>query len=174
MGAAAPDRLAPRVAPGEILVPASARVKILAENVERDETEARLTLRVELSGAAVAAADVNRIAYRRLAEALPEGYEPDASTVMTQLDPATGTANAFQITAQAAGRPVFDQETVAENLRGMRASDAARYLTTILPLAEPPTIDVQPSWWWSWFRGRLPLRADRIHVEIAPSTATAD
>jgi len=174
LGAAAPDHLAPRVAPGEILVPASARAKILEENMEREEMEARLTLRVELSGTAVAAADVNRIAYRRLAEALPEGYEPDASTVITQLDPATDVANAFQVTAQATSRPVFDQEAVAENLRGMRASDAARYLTTILPLAEPPTIDVQPSWWWSWFRGRLPLRADRIRVEIAPSTAAAD
>ena len=174
LGAAAPDRLAPRIAPGEMLVPASARVKILEESLERDETGARLTLRVELSGTVVAAADVNRIAYRRLAEALPDGYEPDISTVTTQLDSATGAANAFQVTAQATGRPIFDQEAIAGNLRGMRAGDAARYLTTILPLAEPPTIDVQPSWWWSWSRGRLPLRADRIHVETRQTATGVD
>jgi len=174
LGAAAPGHLAPRVAPGEMLVPASARVKILEESLERDETGARLTLRVELSGTAVAAADVNRIAYRRLAEALPGEYEPDVSTVTTRLDPATGAANAFQVTAQATGRPIFDQEAIAENLRGMRASDAARYLATVVPLAEPPTIDVRPSWWWSWFRGRLPLRADRIHVETHQAATGVD
>lgn len=174
MGAAAPDYLAPRIAPGELFVPASARVEILEESLERNEIEARLTMRVALTGAAVAAADVNRIAYRRLAETLPDGFEPDPATVTIQLDPAAGEANSFQVTAQAIGQPVFDQEAIAESLSGMRAGDAAHYLDMTLRLAEPPTIDVWPSWWWSWSRGRLPLRADRIRVEISPSRATVD
>lgn len=174
LGAAAPDYLAPRIAPGELFVPASARVEILEESLERDEIEARLTMRVALTGAAVAAADVNRIAYRRLTEALPDGFNPDPSTVTIQLDRAAGKANSFQVTAQAIGQPVFDQEAIAESLSGMRASDAARHLSMTLRLAESPTIDVWPSWWWSWSRGRLPLRADRIRVEISPSRTLAD
>lgn len=168
LGAAAGDYLARRVAPGEMFVPASAQVEILEESIERNEMEALLTLRVALRGAAVAVADVNRIAYQQLAAALPTGYEPDASTLRVQLEPSRGDADTFQITAQASGRPSVQPDALAEALRGLAAGDAARYLAGAVPLAEPPTIDVRPGWWWGLTRGRLPLLAEQINVEVRP------
>ena len=166
LGAVAPDHLAPRVAPGELLVPASAQIEIVEETFERDEAEATLTLRVALSGAAVAAADVNRIAYQQLARVLPDGYEPDASTLRVQIGPDAGEPDSFHLTARATGRATVDPDTLAAALRGKRASEAIPYLAAAVPLAEPPVLVVGPGWWWGLSRGRLPLRAEQIRVAM--------
>ena len=168
LSAAAPVLLAARVAPGDMLVPESAHIEIVEEIFANDGTEARLTLGVALTGAAVAVADVNRIAYRQLAAALPDGYEPDASTLRLQMAPGGAEAGTFQITAQATGWPVIEDDVLAAALRGMRAGDATRYLNATVPLAEPPSLEVQPGWWWGLSRGRLPLRAEQIRVAVRP------
>jgi hypothetical protein len=168
LGAVAPDYLNPRLDAGELLIPSSVHVEILEETVDRQETELKATYRATISGSAVAAADVNRLAYKALLAALPPSYSPDAATLRVNVEPANGApAGRFQITAQATGRPALDVDTVAEALRGQRASAAGQYLNATLPLAEPPMLNVWPSWWWSWF-GRLPLRAEQIEVEIRP------
>jgi hypothetical protein len=72
------------------------------------------------------------------------------------------------VTAQAQGWVGVDTAALAAALRGRPAADAAHFLSNAIPLAEPPTLNVGPSWWWSWFGGRLPLRAANIRVEVLP------
>jgi hypothetical protein len=168
LGAVAPDYLNPRLDPGELLIPSSVHVEILDETIDRQETELKATYRATISGSTVAAADVNRLAYKALLAALPSGYKPEPATLRVNVEPANGApAGRFQITAQATGRPVVDPNTLAEAVRGQKAGETAQYLNAMLPLAEPPALTVRPSWWWSWF-GRLPLRAEQIEVVIRP------
>ena len=52
----------------------------------------------------------------------------------------------------------------AADLAGRRLGEAAAVLNALL-LAEPPTMDIRP-WPGAW--GRLPLRPDRITVDVRP------
>ena len=168
LGAVAPDYLNPRLDPGELLIPSSVHVEILDETIDRQETELKATYRATISGSTVAAANVNRLAYKALLAALPSSYKPDPATLRVNVEPANGApAGRFQITAQATGRPAVDPNTLAEAVRGQKAGETAQYLNAMLPLAEPPAFTVRPSWWWSWL-GRLPLRAEQIEVVIRP------
>ena len=169
IGAAAAGYLAARLDAGELLVPTSIHVAIIEETVERSGDQTTLLLRAALSGAAVASADVDAVAYRALSAALPVAYMPDPATLRVQMEPANGDApEHFQVTARATGRATVDTHALARTLAGRQANEAARYLSTTIPLAEPPAFAVWPGWWWGASRGRLPLRAERISVELAP------
>lgn len=168
LGAAAPDILAGRLVPGLMLVPASVHVAVLDETFTPGADNSRVVLQTTLSGTAVAEADLNRIAYAALAAALPDGFVPDVAGLgVTMATAPTADPDQFQITARATARPLVDTGSLAQALAGRRAADAATYLSATLPLSAPPDFDVAPGWWWSWF-GRLPLRAERIEVEVRP------
>ena len=165
LNAGAADRLAGRLAPGEELVPGATQVTVSEEAFTTGGGVTRLTLRAELTGLAVAAADVHRLAFPQLARALPAGYALDPATLTTQLE-AGRAPGRLLVTAQATGRAQLDPTALAAQLAGQRLGDVTAALNA-LPLAEPPRLDVGPSWWRAWF-GRLPLRAERIQVELLP------
>jgi len=157
----APDLLAARLDPGYLLVPASVTVDVTEQAFTQAAGEAHLTLDGALAGLAVAAGDVNRLAYPRLAEALPAGYVPDAATVRVQVEPTAGAPDHFQITARATGQYQVDGAALAAALRGQRIEDAASMLASALP--EGAELVVEPGWWEWW--GRLPLRAGQITIK---------
>jgi len=165
---AAPELLSARLDPGQLLAPDSVALGAGEERLTVEGDAARLTLAADVEGLAVEAADVYSVIYPQLSAALPDGYAPQATTLSMQMEPAAGGApERFQVTARAQGWVGVDTTALAAALRGQRAADAARFLTNAIPLAEPPTLDVGPSWWWSWF-GRLPFWTWRIDIEVLP------
>ncbi len=163
LNAGAADRLAGRLAPGEELVPGATQVTVSEEAFTTGGGVTRLTLRAELTGLAVAAADVHRLAFPQLARALPAGYALDPATLTTRLE-AGRAPGRLLVTAQATGRAQLDPAALAAQLAGRPAAEARQALDA-LPLAEPPTIDVWPAWLSRLF-ARLPLRPDHITVDV--------
>jgi len=165
LNAGAADRLAVRLAPGERLVPGATRVTVADEQATTRGGGSRLALQGELTGLAVEEAALVRRVFPVLAAALPDGFAADPATLRLDLEPGAGDG-AFVVTARATGRAQLDPAALAAQLAGQRLGDVTAALNA-LPLAEPPRLDVGPSWWRAWF-GRLPLRAERIQVELLP------
>ena len=165
LNAGAADRLAVRLAPGERLVPGATRVTVADEQATTSGGGSRLALQGELTGLAVEEAALVRRVFPVLAAALPDGFAADPATLRLDLEPGVGDG-AFVVTARATGRVQLDPAALAAQLAGQRLGDVTAALNA-LPLAEPPRLDVGPSWWRAWF-GRLPLRAERIRVELLP------
>ncbi len=165
LNAGAADRLAVRLAPGERLVPGATRVTVADEQATTSGGGSRLALQGELTGLAVEEAALIRRVFPVLAAALPDGFAADPATLRLDLEPGAGDG-AFVVTARATGRAQLDPAALAAQLAGQRLGDVTAALNA-LPLAEPPRLDVGPSWWRAWF-GRLPLRAERIQVELLP------
>ncbi len=157
----APSLLASRLDPGYLLLPASVTIDVTEEAFTQLDGAAQLLLDATLSGLAVAAADLNRLAYPRLAEALPAGAVPDAATVRVQVEPTAGAPDRFQITARATGQYPVDVAALAGALRGQPMADAERILAAALP--QGAILSVEPSWWARL--GRLPLRAGQITIK---------
>ena len=165
LNAGAADRLAVGLAPGERLVPGATRVTVADEQATASGGGSRLALQGELTGLAVEEAALVRRVFPVLAAALPDGFAADPATLRLDLEPGVGDG-AFVVTARATGRVQLDPAALAAQLAGQRLGDVTAALNA-LPLAEPPRLDVGPSWWRAWF-GRLPLRAERIQVELLP------
>lgn len=163
---AAPGLLAARLGPDELLAPDSVQVAIVEEAFDRSETTARLRQDAELTGLVVATADVAVAAYPRLEAALPAGFAPRPDSLRVSASATGAPGNRLQATAQVTGQAQIDAAALAGQLRGQPAAGGLRYLAG-LPLAEPPALAVWPGWWGRW-PGRLPLRAERIHVELVP------
>ncbi len=164
--AAASDLLAAELEPDERLITPSVRVYIVDETFD---SAGGLSLNARLEGLAVREADLQSLILLRLTAALPAGYAADPTGVQLGIEPGDEPlANDFRVTATTVGRASIDPAALAELLRGQPAADAARYLSTAYQLAEPPYVDIRPSWWWGASRGRLPYRADRIHIEVLP------
>lgn len=167
ISAGAPDLLEARLDAGEMLIPSSIRVEVTEESFTQ-VGQSELALLADVSGTAVAAADLRRVADSALAGVLPGGYEPEPGTIRLHIEPARdASSSTFQLTATATGRPIVDRETLASQLVSRRTTEANTLLTSAIPLAEPPVIIVEPGWWQAWF-GRLPLRTGQIEVEIRP------
>ena len=154
-----------RLAPGERLVPGATRVTVADEQATTRGGGSRLALQGELTGLAVEEAALVRRVFPVLAAALPDGFAADPATLRLDLEPGAGEGT-FVVTARATGRAQLDPAALAAQLAGQRLGDVTAALNA-LPLAEPPRLDVGPSWWRAWF-GRLPLRAERIQVELLP------
>ena len=165
LNAGAADRLAARLSPGERLVPGATRVTVVDEQAATGGGATRLALQAELSGLAVEEPALVRLLFPALAAALPDGFAPDPATLRLTLEPGAAD-NAFIATAQADGRATVVAPALAAQLAGQRVGDATAALNA-LPLAEPPHLDVGPTVWRAWF-GRLPLRAERIQIELLP------
>lgn len=168
LGAAAPGLLTARLDRGERLVPSSVSVEPSALSYAAVDGAATLSQDATVTGLAVREEDLRPVILAELANALSGGYNPDPSGIQVQIETFAGAEpGQFQITATGVGRPAINTPTLVAELRGRQAADAARRLGT-LPLAAPPDIDGWPAWWWSLSRGRLPLRAERIHFEFVP------
>ena len=160
----APHILGSHLEPGLQLAPASTQIDIIGETMAHEDGQARLSLTVRISGLAVRAADVNRIALRELSRVLPAGYLPDPGSLRIRLEPSDVTAvDEFQVTAQATGLAAADSASLAEAIRGRGLNEASNYLSTSLMLDGPPHIEVAPDWLWGRL-GLLPLRPGNIEI----------
>lgn len=168
LGAAAPGILSARLDRGEWLIPSSVSVESPAQSFITAGDSATLQMDAVVTGLAVQEADLRPIILAELSNALSSDYAPNPAGIQVQLETFTGAESGqFQVTATTVGHPTIDTLMLVEQLRGRQASDAARLLAS-LPLVESPTIDVRPAWWWGWTRGRLPLRPERIRIEVVP------
>ncbi len=169
LGAAAPGILSARLDRGEWLIPSSVSVESHAQSFVAAGDSATLQMDAAVTGLAVREADLRPAIMAELSNALTGDYAPDPAGIQAQIESFAGAEpGQFQVTATTVGYPTIDTSILVEEIRGRQASDAARRLSASLPLAEPPTIDVRPAWWWGLTRGRLPLRAERIRIEIVP------
>lgn len=165
LGTGADGLLAARLAPDERLVSGSTQVTVAGERARTVGGETHLSLTAELTGAAVSASEINRRVLPELARALPSGYVIDPVTLVSEIE-ATSAADRLVVTARATGRATIDTAALAARLAGQRVKDVGPLLST-LPLAEPASLDQGFDRWAFWFH-RLPLRAERIRVELLP------
>jgi len=145
-------------------VPREAYTKLIGEQAPT----LGLTLRLLITGEAVNAADVQAVAYSKLATRLPEGYTlTDArfeygESAEEDVGPGRFT---FYVTAYGYATANIDRDAVWEMIRGRSAKKAETLLAESLPLAAPPDVTVEPGWFP--FIPRLPIRAN---IELVPGT----
>jgi hypothetical protein len=167
LGDSAEIYLAPRVAPGKVYVPGSARFQVIDEVFEvGDDNRWRLSLQAELSGLTVSRADIERVAQEQLAALPPEGFIVQPATMVLEYERIPGRPDAFLLTARALGQARLDLGAITESIRGQHLEIAEGYLDQ-LPLAAPPEVWTSPVWWSRWFQ-RLPILAERIRIESLP------
>jgi len=130
---------------------------------ERSDTLG-VTLRLLVTGQAVNANDIQKVAYRRLVQQLPEGYRLTdtrfeiGESAEEDVGPGLFT---FYVTGYGYATARIDPNTVKAEIQGMRIEEAKAYLSDALPLAQPPKVTVTPSWFP--FLPRLSLRIS-MHV----------
>jgi len=110
--------------------------------------------------------DVQAVAYRRLAAALPAGYTLTdtrfAYGESAEEDVGPGRLT-FYVTAYGYATAELDGVATYKLIQGRRHTEAREILTESLPLARPPEITVKPDWFP--FIPWLPIRTT---VEIVP------
>ena len=120
-----------------------------------------LSLRLLATGQAVNANDIQKVAYRRLLQQIPEGYRLTdtrfeiGESAEEDVGPGWFT---FYVTAHGYATPNIEPGGVRAQVQGMRAEDVAAHLEETYPLARPPEVTVSPSWFP--FMPRLPLNID--------------
>lgn len=118
-----------------------------------------LSLRLLVTGEAVQARDVQAVAYRHLAQAMPEGYSLTeirfeyGESAEEDVGPGRFT---FYVTAHALATASLDLEAARRNTQGLRIDDARQWLSENLSLEQPPDISIEPEWFP--FIPRLALR----------------
>jgi hypothetical protein len=122
-----------------------------------------LRLRLEYQVPIVRASDLNALVTSILDANLPPGYSPLTGSL--QIDhltsPARDDASNYQwpLKAQRHISAHVEDEQVAQIAVGLAPAQARQRLIEALPLAEPPTFTLFPSWW-----PRLPFLPFRISI----------
>ncbi len=125
-----------------------------------------LSLRLLVSGQAVSARDAQAVAYQKLAASVPEGYAlTDARLVYGEaaeedIGPGLFT---FYVTAQGYASSRVDTEEVQEMIEGQPIKEAMAMLQEEYDLAQPPQIEVEPSWF-----PFIPFMAIRTEIDVVP------
>lgn len=129
-----------------------------------------LSLRLLITGEAVRAQDVQAVAYRQLAQALPEGYTLTdmrfevGESAEEDVGPGRFT---FYVTAQGLAAASLDLETARREIRGLRLAEASAALSETLLLAQPPEITLTPPWF-----PFIPWMEMRTQFGVAPAQWT--
>jgi hypothetical protein len=133
--------------------------------------ELGLSLRLLVTGQTVHARDVQAVAYRQLVRQLPEGYTlTDArfeygEAAEEDIGPGQFT---FFVTAHGYATSKIDPARVEELVLGEPIDEATDALATELALAQPPEVNVSPTWF-----PYVPFTPVKLNVEIvAGSMAT--
>lgn len=166
LAAAAPQLLASSLESNEILISPSITIETLDQAFHQSDVAIILTMRARLEALAVREDDLLALATREFHDRSAFAYSADRSHLNLQLESTTTQTEPSTMIVSAITSADIDRVELASLLRGQRATDAARYLATTYHSAEPPVIDVWPS--WGLIRGRLPFWADRIHLELLP------
>lgn len=124
----------------------------------------RLSLRVEFSGYAISMADLNQLAEITLDANLPVGQRAVPASLTTE---ATGQPKMlaggrieWQVTASRKTIPDLSRQDLQKAVLGKLPEDAAKALSSLIQLENPPGITLNPSWWF-W----MPSLGFRIQIE---------
>jgi hypothetical protein len=167
LGSAMEEYLVMRVLPGEMFVPGSARFTVVEESMIVDESGLlRFSLSAELTGLALAHADLNHLTRQRLDTLLPAGYRLDPGTLHYSYEASTENKESFNLTVHAWARAEIDPAGLRQDIRGRRTIETTRYLDR-LPLAGDTRLRITPEWWAVTF-DRVPLVSDRIRLDVLP------
>ncbi len=141
----APGEFMPRQALVIQAVPKAAYTHLVGEQ----SPTLGVSLRLLVTGEVVNAADVQAVAFRHLAQGLPEGY----TLVDTRFEYGEAAEEdiglgRFTFYIKATGYAVTEINTgaVRTAIRGERLADAAQILSQSFNLAAPPTVTVEPEW----------------------------
>ncbi len=121
-----------------------------------------LSLRLLVTAQKVKVADVQAVAYHKLAEELPPGYElTDASFEYGESAEEDVGPGAFTFYVKAYGYATakLNAGEVAQSISGKSRQEAVHLLEKTYLLAQPPQIELSPSWF-----PRLPFSEVRIRV----------
>jgi hypothetical protein len=154
--------------PGDVLLSEQLnQVQILEKIFEPPEfqpaSQLNLRMRLEYQAPIVKESDLNSLAASILDASLPPGYVPLPGTLKIDnlTTPAGDDASTYQWQLKAQrqiGAQVLDEQATQLAV-GLSPAQAGQRLVEALPLSEPPTITLFPSWW-----PRLPFLPFRISV----------
>lgn len=145
-------------------------VKNLDYSAAVGETADRLVLSLQatVEATAVEMALVNGLLYEQLAAAVPPGFTLNPKTLEMNNLQFLGVDSAGRLTFRVDGRALATATVEGERYRpllsGLPVEEAAALLAAQLPVADAPTIDLQPGWWAERI-GRLPIRATQIEMQ---------
>lgn len=158
--------------PGDVLIASSLALSRTLEEIYQPAeiqpaNELSLNLRLEYSAQIVRQADLARLAEDILNARLPDGFTPQAgSLLLTSLDEPEVASDGKASWSMLAIRHIqaaIALETAVQLAMGLEPQIAAQKLSESLPLAAPAEIQMQPDWW-----PRIPMLPFRIHVVSAP------
>lgn len=152
-----------------LLTPSPARAETIEEIYDPagDQPANRLTLtmRVTFEARIISGEDLRQLAEAALDANLPAGYSPEPSTMIIEHEyrpTSQGQSTiSWEMTASRVLHPQLAEPQAVSAVLGLPPAQAAQRLSTGLPLANPPDIDLAPSWW-----PRLPLLPFRINIII--------
>jgi hypothetical protein len=167
-----PRTLSASLASGDLFFPETAAIgQVLSESWFPAEGQSgetlTLTLKIQCQAGYASADDLQLLARLSLDATLPEGFKPLSQAIsflgtpVPQTD--AGGVTRWQMQVQRLLSARLDPLAAIQLSLGRRPEEAARRLAAGLPLAEPPKIALDPSW-WPW----LPVVPFRIAVETLP------
>lgn len=143
--------------PGEVLL------KSYEPDNNMPAAQLQLTLRMQFHAEKISGADLHSLGITLLDASLPEGYTPLPDTLAVDIDSQPqldGNQVAhWQITARRSLQARLSKEKAVSLALGQPPQRAIQRLAGSLPLAKPPEISIDPSWW-----PRLPFIPLRIFV----------
>jgi hypothetical protein len=153
---------------GRVLIADSVTMEITAENfngvVDQQLDVLRLDLRARVSGLAVPAPEVDRVARRILDENIPNGYRLLGNQNISII-PGEGRlvdeAYVLPVTVEGLVSAIITGDEVRAIVRGQPLDVAFEALLQRLPLEADPSITLSPDWW-----DRMPYLPIRIFITL--------
>jgi len=156
-----PDEFLPR---HSLIVQATPKVDY-SHLVDEPSSSLSLDVRLLVTGQAVRAGDVQKVAYQALLQRLPPGYHlidvQFATSELVEEDIGSGPLTFF-VTAYGTGQADIATDVVWELVRGRPVAEARDLLVRRLPLIAAPEITVTPPWFPNlpWLRSRVVIQIE--------------
>lgn len=152
------------------VVPASVESIILGESWDHlvDDPSDTLTLKTDAVASGITAnfSDFEDFAQRRLLSKMPQGYQMLPGTLRVEADPnarAEGNSVILKVRAALLATPIIDQSKLLNDLQDLPLDQARAIIASRVKLAEPPKIEITPSWW-----SRMPFFRFRTNLFVNP------
>lgn len=122
-----------------------------------------LTLRLEFQALIISGRDLRQLANAALDANLPQGYTPLSAGLriehLTMPSMEAGSRVSWEMRASRSLQAQLVEPQAAAMTLGLPPAQAGQRLLAVLPLNNPPSIELTPAWW-----PRLPFVPFRIHV----------
>ena len=158
-----------QLSPGDLFLPSSLRLKkTLEESYQPAEDlpadQVKLSQRLEFEAWVVKAADLQKLPQAVFDANLPAGYLPLPETlqidILTLPKPDSEGVIRWRMHAVRQMQANINHTQAVKLSLGRSVDQAASILGSVLPLEEPPRVELMPSWW-----PRLPILPFRIEVK---------